>query len=254
MPQLGTCDQCGREVPRKDLVRKLRPYGYDCSGGGGVNHLRNITAGVLPFPYVGRVSMGRYVDNFTTSISGTTVTEGNGSYTLNSPAIVRSYNIDVSAFTNVFFGVDCGAYHAQSVQQFNMTIGCCDVSLTPIAGTDLTRVVKGQRFVWWSRLPAALTAAGVDLTETYFYLSSDMVTGSKWWYDGLIVCDAGAPPLWQPKNNSAAAVVNTGKGFIYLTPALCPKCVDERLLKPSEDKGKPRFAEPVAIRSQIESL
>jgi hypothetical protein len=257
MPQLGTCDQCGREVPRKDLVRKLRPYGYDCSGGGGVNRFGcsryNADWWTCSATDAGCVSMGLYPEQFQTSISGTTVTETNGSQTWAGSGVLRtSRDIFFSEFSDVLFGVYVGAYHAQDEQSLTVTTGCCDETGAVIY-TAHSFVVKGSKFCWWSDPLSVLLAAGVNSDTAFVYLDVVIEGTAKWWADGAIVCGATTPPLFQP-TSSGSPMVFTGKGYSYLTPALCPKCVDERLLKPSEDKGKPRFAEPVAIRSQIESL
>jgi len=234
-------------------VRKLRAYGYDCTGGGGVNNFTSYAT--ISGTYSGRVSMGRYGDVYRAKISDTTVTESNGSHTWAGSGMIRTYSsVDVSSYTNVFWGIDVGAYHAQTTQALTAVIGCCNGSNTAISGTTVSRSVLGERFIWWSKPLATLVAAGVSAASAYFYLSVTISGAtSKWWADGPLICDAASPPMWRPKNQSSA-VSNTGKGFKYLTPVLCPRCADERLLKPSEDQGEPRMAEWVEIRDQIESL
>jgi hypothetical protein len=212
-------------------------------------------------PFHGYISMGLYADDFRNSISGTTITETQGSPTWAGYGILRVFSDDVfvSGMTNVLFGIHVGAYQGQMTDQiFTATIGLYPDGLgpsvrTPIPGTTLTKTVKGHRFIWWSKPYDTLVGLGMDPNLMFPFLEVTITTGVRWWADGAVVCDAITPPLWQPRTSGVAKSA-TGRGFTYSTPALCSKCADERLLKPSEDKGEPRFADWVEIRDQIESL
>lgn len=255
MPQIETCDECGREYPRRRMVRKLRAYGYDASIGGQ-NKLTyssyNTGLWTCSSADAGRVSMGLYGDYFRPTFSGTTGTEARGSQTWTASGTLRtSTSTSLSGMTNVLFGIHVGAYHAQTTQTLTVVIGCCDVSGTAIAGTSTSFTVNGSKLCWWTQTLASLEAAGVVAASAYFY-ATVTISGatSKWWADGAIVCDRTTVPVGKPQTKGSARA-RSGMGFTYSVPVLCPECAKEKLF--IERDKDPRTAEWDDIPERIES-
>jgi len=257
MPQLETCQECGAEVPRGELVRKRRAYGYDATFGG--NNLLLYSSYNSDFwtcdtaTDAGCVSIGLYADHFRPRISGSTnaVTEARGSQTWTASGLYRTNtSVDISGYTNVYFAIHVGAYHAQSTQTLTVAIGFCDSS-----GSTKYQMasfnVMGQKRCWFTSAVADLDA-GITTSAAYLYADVTISgASSKWWADGAILCDRTTHPIWIPQTKGAAKSA-TGTGHKWRRPILCKECRPDRIVKPEENRGDPRNEDPVEIGEDTE--
>ena len=258
MPQIERCDECGKLWPRKQLVRKLRPYGYDESLGGSnllLYSSYNSDFWTTTLDDAGRISIGYYAQHFRPTFdSDYDGTEARGSQTwVASGKVYTSASTDISSLTNACFSIAVGAYHHQTVQELTAEVGFCSSDgATEYYSREWT--FKGQKLCYVSAPVATLVAAGVTAAATYQYVQVTISGAtSSWWWDHACL-DAGLTPKnSRPVTRGAARDLSSTR-YRYYVPVLCPECAPERLRKPSEDDGEVRVAEWVEIRDQIESL
>jgi hypothetical protein len=261
--QIDKCDECGAEVARRSLVRKIRAYGY----GAGAN--------LLPYSYydssfwtvdtavdADKVSMGTFADEFRPKFSDTgastwTVTEAGGSQTWTGSGTLRSNTaVDISGYTDVFFAVDIGAKQGQDVQSLVVEIGFTDATGSttwPVTTPKATWTVAGAQRVWFSTPTASLV--GPTLTAAYVY-ADVTISGatSKWWHEWAVLCDAQAMPVFQPYTRGAA-INRTSNGYSWSVNQYCPECANEKILKPSQRTTQnPRRVDWVEISEALEDL
>jgi len=258
MPQIELCFECGDEVPRETLVRKLRPYGYR----SGVNQLLyssyNSAFWTCDAADAGEVSMGVYADEFRPYVTdGTTLTEARGSQTWTGASGTYRSTVatDLSGNTNLLFVTWVGAYHAATVQEISAVLGVCTsdgVSKEALG----TWTVPGMRACWVTYPVASLSAAVTPSSSAvYFYVDITATNATDdWWIDHHCVHDAVKPNWDHLPFTSGTAASYTGNSFNMLLPVLCPKCAPEYLHKPSEFEGDPRFEDMVDIREEIQDL
>ena len=258
MPQIERCEECGKLWPRKQLVRKLRPYGYDESLGGSnlLTYSRyNASGWTTALVSAGEISIGWFAQRFRPTFNSSyTGTEARGSQTWTaSGKVYAATATDASSLTNACFSAAVGAYHAQTTQTLTVELGFGSADgLTEYYSRSW--IVPGQKLCYVSTSLAALVAAGCTAAALYPYIQVTISGAtSKWWFDHACL-DEGLTPLNTRPVTAGAAKDYSSKRYFYKTPVLCPECAPERLRKPSEDDGEPRFAEWVEIRDQIESL
>ena len=125
MVMIETCHECGADVDRRKLVRKIRPYGYGTGSNLLLYSSYNSTFWACDATDGGEISMGVYADHYRPKVSdGTTVTEARGSQTWTgaSGTFRSSTATDLSSLTNFVFVAWVGAYHNQTVQTISVDI------------------------------------------------------------------------------------------------------------------------------------
>ena len=103
MSMIEMCQECGAEIDRKKLVRKIRAYGYGTGSNLLLYSSYNSDFWSCDAVDEGEISMGVFADHFRPYVTdGTTVTEARGSQTW-SGASGTFYSItatDLSAITD----------------------------------------------------------------------------------------------------------------------------------------------------------
>ena len=253
MSQITICDECGREVARKDAVRKLRPYGIPAGTNLLLYSSYDSSFWSCGATDRGEISMGLYKDRFRARpVEGSATSEERGAQTWRGTGTIRTTTAtDASGLTNVCFSQHIGAYHSQAEKIFSAVLGCCDSAGNNKVAIS-TWTIRGAQQAWWSRTQAELTALGLTSSALYFYTTVTMETAtSDWWVDLSCVQDAESPGSFQPYT-SGTAVDYAGPVYTeYKIPVLCPECAPEPILKPSEAVAQdPRVSEWVEIREE----
>ena len=253
MPQIEKCDECGREVPRASLSRRLREWGYY----DGKNFLPwssyNADYWTCDATDMGDVSMGLYADYYRPTITEGTTTPARGSQTWRGSGIYRTtVALDVSSFTHILFGIHLGARHSCAFKTFAASAGLCDSDGNNTHNLS-TLTIPDQRRIWFSIATADLPS-NLSASALCFYVDVSCEDAAQdWWADGAFVEDAVGPTANNPRT-SGSAILHYGAGHNYVVVCLCPDCVPDELHKPSEWRGEPRFADVTEIPDEVESL
>jgi hypothetical protein len=260
--QRETCDDCGDDARREDMVRKLRAYGY--RPGQNLIPYSSYSSSFWTVDTsvdASDISFGVYADYFRprpvedNDLGGYTVTEERGSQSWTASGVYRSSTaVDISSWTNVCFSIHVGPYHAQTIQAVSVVLGFCSANgVTKYP--QRTWSFNGGKKIWFSSAVDDLNA-GITTSAAYLYAAVTISGASSIWWADLAVLDDQTQPLDYYHGKTAGSAQNlTDDGYTWQVGKFCPKCADEKIIKPSDNaKVLHRQAPWIVIPSEIEGL
>ena len=260
-----SCDVCGRDVHRKDLVRTqvrfLNAHGsnyfltssynssyWNCNATDKGNLACGPTDG-------GRVKVS--FDNTVTEALGAQTWSGTGK-------VMRSTSaVDASTWTTFVVSAEVGPWftwsagdsefdggHEAQTAELSITMGLCDSDGNNKTSERTWTGLRTQQRVWCS-VTVADIASPLSSSAVYVYWTVT-VTGSGYWYiDSMqIEKNATSPGTFKPTAGAAVDITDTKSMAVR---KVCPNCW-EPLLKESEQYGKPRTEVEPSIPSEMQEV